>query len=79
MFSLRNSENEWVPESRRAGNGTVGKQHHAAKKDIKKAAPGRYQARRDAFCIFLGFQRLLYTTDAAVGGDCGGLWGWGVS
>ena len=57
MFSLRNAENEWVPESRRAGNGTVGKRHHAAKKDIKKAAPGRYQARRDAFCILLVFHK----------------------
>jgi len=53
MFSLRNSEIKWVPESRREGHGTVRERHPAAENDIKKAAPGKFQARREVFCILL--------------------------
>lgn len=31
----------------------MGKRHHPAENDIKKAAPGRYQARRKGFYILL--------------------------
>jgi hypothetical protein len=43
-----------IPE---AVNGTGGKRQRTAGNDIKKAVPGRYQARRDIFCILLEFQK----------------------